>query len=533
MALGLHVRSEAKDLSDMDKELRVRLWWSLYSLEHLLDELTCRPSCISDRDISTPLPINVDEAHFRRDIALYDDLVSEQSVISPNLKGKAKLSVPQIPTPAASSIGPSLVSSAAADSPTYSAYTFRMTRLPVTSSTYYVYRTQLSIISHEILTELYCAALVKSKWSEVQETIRDIDSRLLNWKASLPEELDFSSPSIQHDRFASQRTALSMFYNSSRMTLFRPCLCRFEGRIENQSERSKTFDNNSAVTCIQSARNVLASLPSMLEPAKVYTTTAWWSIVHYIVEAGSVLMLELAYRAEHLPSQAQEILDDSKKAVLWLRAMSDQSIAARKGWEIFDSLLQTVAPKIGGDTWNMPKSAPVPPGWRWNRFGTSSKRETGLHGTNYIPHAQPFSTDPSRMNEWVDQSSYGMQQGYSAPATTTSMGAYSTTGGMIPGFLIGVYPFQEIYGRYDYFAQLHTMYYPPTTLQVTEGPLAPELVSMGQVQLGGEMGEYGDETYGPATACATGYEMGGYRGWDEGPGGSGGSGPYGKGYAQG
>ena len=552
MALGLHVRSEAKDLSDMDKELRVRLWWSLYCLESLLDELTGRPSCITDRDISTPLPINLDETQFRRDYPIYIKH-SKQSMTSATIKGKARLSTPQIPTPITSSsvsINPSMVSTPPAGSPTSPAYTFHMTRLPITSSTYFIYRTQLSILSHEILTQLYCAALVKAKWSEVQDTIRDIDSRLLKWKASLPEEFDFSNPSTQIDRFALHRTGLSMFYNSSRMTLFRPCLCRFEGRIENESERSKTFDNNAAITCVESARNILASLPSMSEPVKVYTITAWWNVVHYIIEASSVLMLELAYHAEHLPFQADEILADSKKAVLWLRAMSDQSIAARKGWEIFNGLLEKVAPKVGGETWSMPKTAPVPPGWRWNRFGTRDRRESGEEQSRELaPQMQQlYSADPTRMDEWVIQSTYGGQQGYPAPASTGSLDAYTTTRSTIPSFLVGHYPFNEIYGRYDEFGSLQTqnMYFPHGAMQGQgtypspnaysgvaggggdvishHGVMAPQLLTMGQVQLGGEMPGYGEEVLYDPSAGTPGqdFEIEDYRGWNDPPGGDGG-----------
>ncbi len=551
MALGLHVRSEAKNLSDMDKELRVRLWWSLYCLERLLDELTGRPSCISDRDISTPLPINVDESQFQRDYPLYKRH-SRQSTTSSTLKGKARLSAAQIPTPMTSSsasIDPSMMSASPTGSPNYSTYTFPMSRLPITSSTYFIHRTQLSILSHEILTQLYCAALVKAKWSEVQDAIRDIDSRLLKWKASLPEEFDFSNPSTQNDSFSLHRTGLSMFYNSSRVTLFRPCLCRFEGRIVNESERSKNFDSNCAATCIESARNILASLPSMSEPAKVYAITAWWNVVHYIVEAGSVLMLELAYRAEHLPSQAEEILADSKKAVLWLRAMSGQSIAARKSWEIFDSLLQRVAPKVGGDTWSMPKTAPVPPGWRWNRFGTHSKHDSSEDRSSPLvtQTPRPHSADPNRMHDWVNQSTYNAQQGYSAPAPAGTLGTNTTTIGMIPGFLIGLYPFNEIYGRYDEFGMLQTQHinYPPGVTQnayqntsfypSTEGGgggfindpggMAPQLVTLGQVQLGGEMGAYEEGEYGDISGGAApgqDFEMEGYRGWNDAPTGGGG-----------
>lgn len=61
-ALGLHLRNKVKQTSDLEKELRVRVWWSLYSMERLLGEYTGRPSCISDYDISTPLPLNIDES---------------------------------------------------------------------------------------------------------------------------------------------------------------------------------------------------------------------------------------------------------------------------------------------------------------------------------------------------------------------------------------------------------------------------------------------------------------------------------------
>src|SRR4051812_14837825 len=72
LTLGLHVRNEAMDLSDMNKEHRVRVWWSLYSLECLLNQLTGRPSCISDRDISTPLPVNLDVDSLPPEYPLYD-----------------------------------------------------------------------------------------------------------------------------------------------------------------------------------------------------------------------------------------------------------------------------------------------------------------------------------------------------------------------------------------------------------------------------------------------------------------------------
>jgi hypothetical protein len=510
MTLGLHVRSEAKDLPDMDKELRVRVWWSLYALERLLDELTGRPSGVSDRDISTPLPINVDEADFSRDRKLYEKSGSLS-------KDKTKSQEPQLPTPADSSCtsNPSKISSSTG-SPPSSGFLFPMTRLPLTSSTYFIYRTQLSIIAHDILTQLYCASLVKHKWVEVQDTIRQIDDALQKWQRSLPEEYDFTTPSTPYNsQFGLHRASLAMFYNSARMTIFRPCVCRFENRIENQSERSKQFDVEAAITCVQSARNVIAALPSLDEPTRVYYISAWWNAVHYIIEAISILMLELAYRSEHLPSEAEQILADSKTAVMWLRAMADQSIAARRGWEIFDDLIRRVAPKIGGTTWEMPNTAPIPPGYKSKE---PSSNRSGDHRDNFVPHSQAFN-DHANMSEWVNQATNAGQQGYTGPVTM-GMTAVTTGGGLIPSYLAPFYPFNELYGRFDETQSWQNSYfqpnmYPATTAVLTGniGSLTSQMGAMGQVQQYDGLANYGEGRYVSSGTGNHDYGIANYQDW--------------------
>ena len=99
------------------------------------------------------------------------------------------------------------------------AFSFPVLELPVTSSTYFIYRTQLSIISHEIITQLYCAATVKEKWPKVQDTIRAIDRRLLSWQNSLPKEFDITFDTWTepdwNDPHTLSRIGLAMFFNSS------------------------------------------------------------------------------------------------------------------------------------------------------------------------------------------------------------------------------------------------------------------------------------------------------------------------------
>jgi hypothetical protein len=102
---------------------------------------------------------------------------------------------------------------------------------------------------------------------------------------------------------------------------------------------------------------------------KFYAITPWWYTLHYLCEALSVLMLEMAFGAQHLPKESADILADAKKGIYWLTTLSAGSIAARKAWEIFDNLIRLVAPKIRWSVFDLPTTAPIPARYNWRRFG--------------------------------------------------------------------------------------------------------------------------------------------------------------------
>jgi hypothetical protein len=238
-------------------------------------------------------------------------------------------------------------------------------RLPFTTSTYFIHRTLLSLITHEVLARLYCASAAKLTWSEVQDLIRDFDLELIAWVQNLPPEVDIlaQTESSEHEL---ERASLGMQYHSSRMILHRSCLCHSESRIDLDSQVSEGFSRTALVICIGSARELIRYLPDPPNPAEAYTKTPWWNLQHYLSQVASVLMLEIALRAEHAPNTADKILGDAKKVVSWLRAMSIDSVPARKCWVIFDSLLREVAPRIGGNTDDMPRDAPLSSHWPSN-----------------------------------------------------------------------------------------------------------------------------------------------------------------------
>lgn len=250
-------------------------------------------------------------------------------------------------------------------------YAYPVVELPITDSTYFIYQTQLTIISHEIVSQLYCAATIKVKWIDVQSTISRIDQHLNSWRDSLPKEFDISFDDWPepdwNDQFTVLRIGLALHYHSSRMILFRPCLCRFDkdSHFEAQSARSQAFNQNAVINCIESAHRTISMLKGASRSMRrLFLIAPWWQIIHFLCEAMSILVLEMAYKAQHMRKEAKDILDDAKKGVNWLAKMAGRSISARKAWEIYDILVKATAPMIGWSVFDMANEAPCPPEYK-------------------------------------------------------------------------------------------------------------------------------------------------------------------------
>ncbi|PYH67203.1 uncharacterized protein BO88DRAFT_436837 [Aspergillus vadensis CBS 113365] len=69
IAMGINLRNESKRISNISREIRYRVWWSLYTLENTLSAMTGRPPGTADRFCTTPLPIPFGEEQFHVDPA--------------------------------------------------------------------------------------------------------------------------------------------------------------------------------------------------------------------------------------------------------------------------------------------------------------------------------------------------------------------------------------------------------------------------------------------------------------------------------
>ncbi|KAF2712112.1 hypothetical protein K504DRAFT_531255 [Pleomassaria siparia CBS 279.74] len=330
-SLGLHVRNEDPSASDEKKEMLIRIWWSLYSLERLLSIMTGRPSIIVDQHNSVPLP----SAHPEDQVSeeLVDDEVSRHAPMnSMSLSFDSSFSHDML--------NPSLVSHS-------------MGAIGANRQSYFRGVVELGIISQNILSSLYSAGTMIRSLADIQQDMVQLSQRLDRWVVSLPSALNFqlhdprSRSNLSSWGFLRERLLLGFLFCSARILLTRPCLFSL-----NQSQTAadvnfpSTFIQRMADVCVDAAKTATDFLPDQINPLLIYETGPWWSIVHNMMQAVSVFLLGLSYS---VPG-SQEVLVLSqyvKKLVRWLRMMKDP--LAERAYQMAFSTLQAVAARLSLD----------------------------------------------------------------------------------------------------------------------------------------------------------------------------------------
>ena len=238
--------------------------------------------------------------------------------------------------------------------------------MPYSPYLYFVSRVRLSIIGHRIRSSLYSSSLPNGAWSRVQQGIRKYDREITQWAADLPADLnmhqgiDVESSDRQGGQLLNQ-FELAMSYQSTRMILFRPSLCHMEGVIAHESTLSQSFNQEAALSCISAARSLLALLPDNVATSHASKCLPCWSLLHYITQAGAVIILELCLKAEHMPGQAEQLSRDLVKVVEWLAEMAADSLSAWRSWKICRKLALQAAAGVGIEI-VLPEDVQQPPG---------------------------------------------------------------------------------------------------------------------------------------------------------------------------
>ena len=366
-------------MTEVAKELRYRSWWALCSLERLLGIMTGRDGYCMDADHSTPPPLPIEERQ-----------LSSASVVQNmySLRRWYGMSPPHNFSASGSAQSRLLTSE-------------KPPEVPVSGAMFFSEHTKLGGIISDLLRALYRSTRVKDTWSEVLQKISRFNGQLELWRSNLPPAFSFTDDGEQGEGWLRQRLSLGISYYSATMLANRPCLCRADRRIPNESGMAKESAHLYATNCLHAALNLLKLIPTKISnSAELYPVLPWSYFLHHLMQASTILLLELSFRARHAPEEVDEIFASAKRALGILRLMSQDDIATERAYALSDQMLRDVAPRIGRNVHDL-----EPPG-----IGT--KRESGNHPRQqqllYEMAQQDFAYGQPRIFSSFDQNlAYG------------------------------------------------------------------------------------------------------------------------------
>lgn len=335
--------------SDTSKEIRYRVWWSLYTIEHLLSVMTGRPTCIIDGTCTTPLPVPFDESDFQKEEVA--QLISNPSRKSSIVQDRVADCSNNMPSPNQAEAANTEASTSKAPEVGSAEW---LKSLPPSMSLYFVQLASLTSIAKRVNIKLYSAEAMQSPWPSIEFTIQSLMLETDSWLLNLPEPYDFTSLQTSQSLLG-QRISLAFLFYSTKMAITRPCLCRLDS---NHAQGNKTYDfcSKTAAECVDSACHMLRLLPDTPDSVLLHKISPWWCVLHYLMQATAVLLLELAFRAQHVPDKAETVSKATKKAIEWLHDMSKSSTASYRAWKLCDGFLRRLAPHVGIDVSDLPCS---------------------------------------------------------------------------------------------------------------------------------------------------------------------------------
>ena len=319
----------------------------------MLAVMTGRRISVIEADCSTPLPLPLDEESLAEGHG-------RPGVDGAPVKGRRRYpsegSKESDPPSATSASSPKLADGVVEDMPSSSDRGFS-DAMPPNDGWFFLCHTKLSIITTAVLNRMYCASASSQSWADTQHSIARFDAELERWRQSLPHVFNFIKKQREH-QFIQQRMSLGFFYYSTKIIINRPCLCMVDRQIPHGSSKAKEFNRIAAVRCVHAARDFMEMLPNEPNSIGLYKVSPWWCLVHHLVQAATILMIELSFRADHMPNEADEILEAAKKVVYWLRSMAEDNIAAYRAWRLCNHFLRKLAPRIGRDATDLPDDIP-------------------------------------------------------------------------------------------------------------------------------------------------------------------------------
>ncbi|KAL4969445.1 Zn(II)2Cys6 transcription factor [Aspergillus stella-maris] len=411
IALGLNLRASSDDIDPVSKETRTQIWWSIFSIEHLLTSMTGRASSVDYRSMSLYPPIPYDEGQF--DSSKLHNLLASIQVREERLQWTVH-----------------------ANDLNLNERTQWFRSLPATQSLYFFLLVDLFLITHAAVLAVYG---LTAKNGTGQSEIPRHQEKLYTWLSNLKPPFAFTNEDgkLDVDRTSKSQVSLALEFYSSQIILARPCLTRPDVKAGTNIRFPRSrFGNDTAKTCIHSAVALIAVLPETPDTDWILHKTPWWCILHFIMQALTVLLMQLSIgpiRTKSGPANVQyqnqsaarqhqgqgqgpsqgpapehdfdAILEACKKALRWISRMAQDDQSSCRAFEIANSLIRRIAKAKGFDLHRVPSPALD---LNSSRTGSSSSSSSGSRSRRRradSPLASQRNAPGARA--WRDQFNWG------------------------------------------------------------------------------------------------------------------------------
>jgi len=310
LSLGLHLRNEDPEAGISRKATLQEAWWSLYSVECLVNSMTGRPPVIAYEDCTVPFPYGS----------------SEGQQIRRGGQANAVPGVRQGQTSGSSGMSSTWKS-------TTSLHGHRIGHIKST------------LILQKALLSLYSPRTAAKSWEFVQVKIKELLRDLEEWASTslIPEQKRGHRKDAED--FDRDQYLLKIDYWSLKVLIARPCLCRLDGRIKNESQASHNFNAKISRVCVEAALGMARLFPDEPDLDFIFTNGPWWALVHIIMQAMAVLLLEIAYR-ENLKDDDQHLIEHIARLIRWLHALQRNDPMAANAHKIVRKILKSCAPSL-------------------------------------------------------------------------------------------------------------------------------------------------------------------------------------------
>lgn len=182
-------------------------------------------------------------------------------------------------------------------------------------------------------------------------TVSGLCGELETWITTLPLDLNFTSPN-NSGHFMHERQIVHMSYIRVKILITRPCLCRLDSRISEQSKVSDVFNKEMVRMCVDAAKTFTDILPDYTTAAQSIQAGPWWYLVHHVMQALKALLLELSYGTVHVP-ESGDILLKIKMLIRRLRMLKEKDRVALRAYDVAFGILKGLAFRLQEDIFDL------------------------------------------------------------------------------------------------------------------------------------------------------------------------------------